>query len=315
MINYTIRRILSAIPTLLVVAVMIFFLIRCVPGSPALTMLGDEATVEEIAAMEEEMGLDQPVVVQFVKWIGNILKGDFGTSIYYEKPVLEVIFSRMQPTVILVIYAMIIGIVIGVSLGMLAAIYRNSWIDKVCMVLSTLGISLPGFWLGLNLVLLFAVTLGWFPSVGYVYIEEGGLLETLRYLTLPAVALGLQRSASLARITRSSMLEVLNEDYIRTARAKGLPTRRVICLHALKNSMNQILTQIGISIAHLLGGSIVIENIFTIPGLGRLAYDAITRRDYPLIQGQILYIAFIYVFINLIVDLLYKFFDPRIEFK
>lgn len=315
MINYTIRRILSAIPTLLVVAVMIFFLIRCVPGSPALTMLGDDATVEEIAAMEEEMGLDQPVVVQFVKWIGNILKGDFGTSIYYEKPVLEVIFSRMQPTVILVIYAMIIGIVIGVSLGMLAAIYRNSWIDKVCMVLSTLGISLPGFWLGLNLVLLFAVTLGWFPSVGYVYIEEGGLLETLRYLTLPAVALGLQRSASLARITRSSMLEVLNEDYIRTARAKGLPTRRVICLHALKNSMNQILTQIGISIAHLLGGSIVIENIFTIPGLGRLAYDAITRRDYPLIQGQILYIAFIYVFINLIVDLLYKFFDPRIEFK
>lgn len=315
MLNYTIRRLIASIPTLLVVAVMIFVLIRMIPGNPALVMLGDDATPEEIAAMEQRLGIDQPIFVQFTRWTGNLLKGDFGSSIYYRKPVMQVIFSQLEPTLLLVAYAMTICLLVGIPLGVFAAVNRNGLIDRLCMGLSMIGISMPGFWLGLNLVILFAVKYSLFPSVGYSMIREGGLLESLRYLTLASVALGLQRSASIARVTRSSMLEVLNDDYIRTARAKGLFERRVIGLHALKNAANPILTQAGISIAHLMGGSVVIENVFNIPGIGRLAFDSIARRDYPTIQGHILFVAAAYVFINLAVDLLYKFFDPRVEYK
>lgn len=315
MVNYTIRRLISAIPTLLIVSVMIFFLIRCVPGNPALTMLGDDATAEEIAAMEVEMGLDQPVAVQFVKWAGNAIRGDFGNSIYYEEPAMDVVTSRLESTWMLVVLAMCVSVLIGVPLGITAAVHRNGIMDKACMVLSMIGISMPGFWLALNLVILFAIKVPIFPAVGYSYISEGGIVQSLKYLLLPAIALGLQRSASLARITRSSMLDVLNSDYIRTARSKGLRQRAVIGVHALKNSMNQIITQLGISIAHLLGGAIVMENVFNIPGLGRLAFDSIVRRDYPVIQAHILYVACIYVLVNLVVDLLYKVFDPRIEYK
>lgn len=315
MINYTIRRLISAIPTMFIVAVMVFFLIRCVPGNPALTMLSDDATVEEIADMEIKMGLDQPVVVQFGKWLGNAVRGNFGDSIYYDQPAMDVVMSRLESTWMLVILVMCISMLIGVPLGILAATHRNGILDKLCMVLSMIGISMPGFWLALNLVILFAIKLPIFPAVGYAYISEGGLMQSLKYLLLPAIALGLQRSASLARVTRSSMLDVLNSDYIRTARSKGLGEKAVIGIHALKNAMNQIITQIGISIAHLLGGAIVMENVFNIPGLGRLAFDSIVRRDYPVIQAHILYVAFIYVIVNLVVDLLYKFFDPRIEYK
>ena len=222
MINYTIRRLISAIPTMFIVAVMVFFLIRCVPGNPALTMLSDDATVEEIADMEIKMGLDQPVVVQFGKWLGNAVRGNFGDSIYYDQPAMDVVMSRLESTWMLVILAMCISMLIGVPLGILAATHRNGILDKLCMVLSMIGISMPGFWLALNLVILFAIKLPIFPAVGYAYISEGGLMQSLKYLLLPAIALGLQRSASLARVTRSSMLDVLNSDYIRTARSKGL---------------------------------------------------------------------------------------------
>lgn len=315
MISYTIRRVISAIPTLLIVAVMIFVLIRMVPGNPAVVMLGSEATQEMITDMEQQLGIDKPVPVQFARWAGNIIRGDLGDSLYYRKPVLNVIFSQLEPTLLLVIYAMVICIALGVPLGIIASVYRNSILDRACMTLSMLGISMPGFWLGLNLVILFAVKINMFPSVGYVMIREGGLLESLRYLTLPAVALGLQRSASIARVTRSSMLEVLGNDYIRTARSKGLGEGRIIGLHALKNAANQIVTQVGISIAHLMGGSVVMENVFNIPGIGKLAFDSIARRDYPTIQGHIIFVASVYIFINLAVDLLYKFFDPRVEYK
>lgn len=315
MINYAIRRVISAIPTLLVVAVMIFLLIRMVPGNPALVMLGDEATAEEVAAMEQRLGIDQPIPVQFARWAGNMLQGDFGDSLYYRRPVLRVIFSHLEPTVLLVAYAMVICLILGIPLGVAAAVYRNSLLDRGCMMLSMLGISMPGFWLGLNLVILFSVKISLFPSVGYMMIREDCLLSSLKYLTLPAVAMGLQRSASIARVTRSSMLEVLNNDYIRTARSKGLGESRVIGLHALKNAANQILTQAGISIAHLMGGSVVIENVFNIPGIGKLAFDSIARRDYPTVQGHIIFVAAVYVFVNLAVDLLYKFFDPRVEYK
>lgn len=315
MLKYTIKRLISAIPTILVVSVLIFVLVRFIPGSPAQVMLPDDATPEEVAALEAQMGLDQPVPVQFVKWIGNAIRGDLGESLYYNTPVVDLLVDRLGPTLLLVTYAMTIAILIGVSLGVIAAVNRGHILDKVAMILSIVGISMPGFWIALNLVIKFSVQMdGAFPSVGYATIDEYGIGVTLWYLTLPAVAMGLQRSASIARVTRSSMLDVLGEDYIRTARAKGLRERAIIGLHALKNAANPILTQIGISVAHLMGGTVVMEKLFNIPGLGRLAFDSVTRRDYPTIQGHILFVAVIYVFVNLAVDLLYKVFDPRIKY-
>lgn len=315
MLKYTLRRILAAIPTLLIVGAMIFILIRCVPGNPAQVMLPDDATAEEIAAMEVKLGLDKPYIVQFTQWIGNAIKGDLGESLYYHEPVLDLIVERLEPTWLLVLYGMTIAILLGVTLGVVAAMHRNRFLDKLCTTVSVFGISMPGFWIGMNLVILLAVKNPIFPSSEYVPLSEGSLSTTLYYLTLPAIAMGLQRAASLTRVTRSSMLDVLGSDYIRTARAKGLKERTIICLHALKNAANPIMTQIGISIAHVMGGSIVIEKLFNIPGIGRLAYDSVTRRDYPMIQGHVLFVAVIYVGINLIVDLLYKAFDPRIKFN
>lgn len=315
MLKYTLRRILAAIPTLLIVGAMIFILIRCVPGNPAQVMLPDDATAEEIAAMEVKLGLDKPYIVQFTQWIGNAIKGDLGESLYYHEPVLDLIVERLEPTWLLVLYGMTIAILLGVTLGVVAAMHRNRFLDKLCTTVSVFGISMPGFWIGMNLVILLAVKNPIFPSSEYVPLSEGSLSTTLYYLTLPAIAMGLQRAASLTRVTRSSMLDVLGSDYIRTARAKGLKERTIICLHALKNAANPIMTQIGISIAHVMGGSIVIEKLFNIPGIGRLAYDSVTRRDYPMIQGHVLFVAVLYVGINLIVDLLYKAFDPRIKFN
>lgn len=315
MLKYTLRRILAAIPTLLIVGAMIFILIRCVPGNPAQVMLPDDATAEEIAAMEVKLGLDKPYIAQFTQWIGNAIKGDLGESLYYHRPVLDLIVERLEPTWLLVLYGMTIAILLGVTLGVVAAMHRNRFLDKLCTTVSVFGISMPGFWIGMNLVILLAVKNPIFPSSEYVPLSEGSLSTTLYYLTLPAIAMGLQRAASLTRVTRSSMLDVLGSDYIRTARAKGLKERTIICLHALKNAANPIMTQIGISIAHVMGGSIVIEKLFNIPGIGRLAYDSVTRRDYPMIQGHVLFVAVLYVGINLIVDLLYKAFDPRIKFN
>lgn len=315
MLRYIFRRFLTAIPTLLVVAVLIFVLIRCIPGNPAQVMLSEDATNEEVAAMERKLGLDQPIFVQFIKWISNAIRGDFGKSLYYNEPVLGILAARLGPTMLLVLYAMLIATTLGVGLGVIAAVNRGHIIDQIAMVISIVGISMPGFWIGLNLVIFFSVKNPIFPSVGYVTVAEGGLSQALYYLTLPAVALGLQRSASIARVTRSSMLDVLGNDYIRTARSKGLGNKKIIGLHALKNAANPIITQIGISVAHLMGGSVVMEKLFNIPGIGRLAFDSISRRDYPTIQGHILFVAVIYVFVNLLVDLLYKVFDPRIKYN
>ena len=315
MLKYTLKRLLSSIPTILVVAVLIFGLVRLIPGSPARNMLGEDATEEEVLALEHKMGLDQPIVVQFGRWIGDALRGDLGDSLDYNRPVTDILLERVGPTFLLVIYAMIIATLIGVSLGVIAAVTRGRLPDKLAMILSTVGISMPGFWLALNLVILLAVKNPIFPSVNYMPVAEVGLLGTLWYVTLPSLAMGLQRSASIARVTRSRLLGVLGEAYLRTARSKGLGERTVIAVHALKNAANPIMTQIGISIAHLMGGSVVMEKLFNIPGLGRLAFDSITRRDYPTIQGHILFVAVIYVFVNLVVDLCYKIFDPRIKYN
>lgn len=315
MAKYILKRIIAAIPTLIVVSVLIFGLIRFIPGSPAQVMLGDDATPDEIAAMEVKLGLDQPIVVQYAKWMGGALTGDLGDSIYYHAPVLKIITERLEPTWLLVVYSILIGTILGLFFGIIAALNRNRFLDKLCMVLSILGISMPGFWIGMNLIIFFAVKQSLFPSVGYVSIADGGLGQTLYYLTLPAFAMGIQRSASIARVTRSSMLDVLGDDYIRTAKAKGMKKPKIIFVHALKNAANPILTQIGISVAHLMGGSVVIEKLFNVPGIGRLAYDSISRRDYPAIQGHVLFVAAIYVLINLVIDLLYKVNDPRIKYN
>ena len=315
MVKYVLKRIIAAIPTLLIVSVLIFGLVRFIPGSPALVMLGDDATPEDIAAMEVKLGLDKPIVVQYAKWMGGVIRGDLGESLYYHEPVLKIITERLEPTWILVVYSITIGTVLGLFFGIIAALNRNHFLDKLCMVLSILGISMPGFWIGMNLIILFAVRQPLFPAVGYISVAEGGLAQTLYYLTLPAFAMGIQRSASIARVTRSSMLDVLGEDYIRTAKAKGMKKPKIVFVHALKNAANPILTQIGISVAHLMGGSVVIEKLFNIPGIGRLAYDSISRRDYPTIQGHVLFVAAVYVVVNLVIDLLYKVNDPRIKYN
>lgn len=315
MFNYTVRRLISAVPILFIVVFIVFFLVHLIPGDPASVMAGPEATADEIAELRSKLGLDEPLPLQFGKYVANLFRGDLGDSLHYNKPVVTALLERIEPTLIIVLYSISVASLIGIPLGVVAAIYRNRFIDKLAMVLSMVGVSTPGFWLGLNLVLLFCVYNKVFPSVGYIPIEEGGLLMSLYYLTLPSLALGLQRSASIARVTRSSMLDVLNNDYVRTARSKGLAERTVIFKHALKNAMIPILTQIGMSFARLAGGAVVIETIFNIPGVGQLAFDSIKRRDYPLIQGHILCIAAAYILINLVIDLLYKFFDPRVNYN
>lgn len=315
MIEYTIRRIIAAIPVIFIVGLIVFFIVHMIPGNPVAVMLGDEATQEEVEALTEKLGLNEPLPTQYIRWMKNALRGDLGDSLYYNRSVIEALLDKMEPSLLLVAYAMIIAIIVGMPLGIVAAINRATLLDKFCMVISMIGISMPSFWLGMNLVVLFAVKSSLFPSVGYIPISEEGIISSLYFLTLPALALGLQRSASIARVTRSSMLEVLNNDYVRTARAKGLNEYYVIVKHALKNALIPVITQIGISFAHLAGGAVAIETIFNIPGVGSLAFESIKRRDYPMIQGHILLVAAIYIFVNLIVDLLYKYVDPRIDYS
>jgi len=312
--DYTIRRLISAIPVLFVVGFVVFFIVHLIPGNPVMVMLGDDATKEEVAALTEKLGLNEPLPTQYIKWMGNVLRGNLGDSIHYNRPVTEALLDKAEPSMILVVYAISISVIIGIPLGIIAAINRAKLLDRLCMIVSMIGISTPGFWLGMNLVILFAVKNRVFPSVGYIPISEKGILTSLYFLTLPALALGLQRSASIARVTRSSMLDVLNNDYVRTARAKGLSEYYVIVKHTLKNAMIPVLTQIGISFAHLAGGAVAIETIFNIPGVGSLAFESIKRRDYPMIQGHILVVAAIYILVNLIVDLLYRYVDPRIDY-
>jgi len=313
MLRYVVRRILSSIPVIIIVGVFAFFLIHMVPGNPAYLILGNEATPEQVAVLTAKLGLDQPLPIQFWRWATSCLRGDLGDSLFYNMSVTQVLTSKFEPTLIIVIYAMIVAMLTGIPLGIVSAIYRDRWPDRLCTGISMIGISMPGFLIGLFGVMIFAIELRMFPSVGYVPIKEAGFFTSVFwYLSLPSITLGFQRAASLTRVTRSSMLEVLGSDYVRTARAKGLSEWSVILVHGLKNAMNQILTQLGFSLAQLAAGVVVIENLFNIPGMGSVAYYGLIRRDYPLIQGYILLIAVVYVGINLLVDISYRIFDPRI---
>jgi peptide/nickel transport system permease protein len=313
MIGYLLRRILATVPVLLFVAVLVFLLLQLTPGDPAVLIAGDYATTQQIEAIRHQLGLDRSILEQLAGWFARLARGDLGVSIFSQLPVTTLIGQRIEPTLLLSLYTVILSIAFAIPLGVVAAYRAGGWLDRVVMGFAVMGFSTPVFVVGFLLVYVFALTLGWFPTQGYVPVAEGWG-AALRSLTLPAITLALLYAALLARVTRASMLEVLAEDYMRTAHAKGLGPRPVLMRHALKNTAVAIVTVIGVGVAALLGGVVVTETVFNIPGLGRLTADAILRRDYPVVQGLILLFACIYVVINLLVDLSYLLFDPRIRY-
>ena len=311
--GYFLRRLAATLPVMAVVAVVVFLLIHLSPGDPAALIAGDLATTEDIARLRVALGLDQPLWKQFLLWTGRILTGDLGTSIFTNVPVTQLLAQRLEPTLSIAFITMALAIVLSIPLGTLAACKAGAWIDRAVMVFAVLAFSVPVFLVGYLLIYGFAIQLGWFPVQGYVRLAEGGVGGWLRSLVLPCTNLALLYMALLTRMTRATVLEVLQEDYIRTARAKGLGVLAVVG-HALRNAAVPIATTIGVGIALLIGGVVVTESVFSIPGLGRLTVDAVLARDYPTIQAVILLFSFVYVLINLLVDVAYTLFDPRIRY-
>ena len=310
---YLVRRLLSVIPVMAVVVTVVFLLIHLIPGDPASAMLGPDATLAQIEATRVQFGLDRPLYEQLFKFYGRILRGDLGRSYFLDRPVAQALYERVEPTLLLTFSALFVAVAIGVPSGLIAGACPGSMWDRVLMIGALLGVCIPGFWLGLNFIYLFAVRLGWLPAGGYtsLWVDPWA---AVRYMVLPAVSLGFSQSALIARIARSCMLEVLQQDYIRTARAKGVSQRAVVSVHAFRNALVPVVTVIGITMAILIGGAVVTEIVFNIPGLGRLVISAILRRDYPVVQGVVLVTAAAYVLINLVVDVLYAFIDPRIRY-
>ncbi len=311
--RYTIQRLLAMVPVLVVVAIVTFSLIHITPGDPVALMAGDEATPEQKEAIRKDMGLDKPIYQQLVIYFADILRGDLGESIFNKFKVTTLISQRLEPTLFIAVFSQLVSIIIAIPLGILAAWKANTWVDRVVMVIAVLGLAIPSFWLGANLIWVFAVKLHWFPAFGYIPISEG-IVPWIKSITLPSISVGFISAALIARMTRASMLEVLREDYVRTARAKGLGEQAVLLGHAFKNASIPVVTIIGIGIAGLVSGLVVTEAVFGIPGVGRLIVDAVNRRDYPVIQGVILMFTVAYVLINLVVDLIYGYLDPRIRY-
>lgn len=296
-----------------VVAFVVFLLLYLTPGDPAAILAGDAATTDDIRRVREALGLDRPFLIRFGEWAGALLRGDLGTSIFTKLPVTRLIAQRIEPTLALTLCTLVVAVAVALPMGVVAASRAGSWIDRSVMAFTVLGFSLPVFVLAYILIMVFSIELDWLPVQGYRPIRDG-VWEWLRHLILPSLALGTVYMALIARITRASMLDVLSQDYIRTAQAKGLTQESVLVGHALKNAAVPIMTVVGIGIALLIGGAIVTETVFAIPGIGRLTVDAILRRDYPIIQGVILIFSAAYVLINLAVDLSYMIFDPRIRY-
>ena len=306
MINYIIRRLLLTIPTIIGIITITFLLMYVVPGDPVRILMGQRGDPETIAMIRKQMGLDDPLPVQYFRFLGNILRGDFGRSYATNRPVLPEILSRFPATLKLALASMLVASIIGLTAGIVSATRQYSFFDYSSMVVALMGVSAPVFWVGLLLMWIFGYTLGWLPISGY-----GGA----SYLILPAIALGVRPAAYIARMTRSSFLEVLRQDYIRTARAKGLPERKVIYVHAMRNTLITVITVLGMELASLLSGAVLTETIFAWPGIGRLSVDAIIKRDHPMVQGTVLFTAIIFIFANLIVDISYAFLDPRIRYE
>ena len=313
MFSYILRRVLATIPVMAIVALFVFSLLYIAPGDPAAVIAGDQASPDDVEKIRRSLGLDRPFLVRFAEWTWQLLHGNLGTSMFTGLPVTELIRQRIEPTLSLMLVTLILAVSAAVPMGVLAAWKVGSWIDRTLMALSVVGFSVPVFVVGYMLAYWFALILDWLPVQGYTPLSKG-FWPWLENLILPSIALGFVYIALIARITRATMLEVLSQDYIRTARAKGLGERSILFIHALKNAAVPIVTVIGIGVALLIGGAVVTESVFAIPGLGRLTIDAIVRRDYPLIQGIVLMFSFIYVLVNLAIDIAYMALDPRIRY-
>jgi peptide/nickel transport system permease protein len=313
MLAYVVRRIIATIPVMAVVALVVFSLLYIAPGDPAAIIAGDQASPADIEHIRQNLGLDRPFVVRFGEWVWQILHGDLGTSIFTNLPVTTMMAQRFEPTLSLMVITLCLAIIVAVPMGVLAAWKAGTIIDRLIMAFAVFGFSVPVFVIGYLLAFVFALQLEWLPVQGYTPLSQG-IWPWFQNLILPAVALGCVYIALIARITRAAMLEVLQQDYIRTARAKGVGQRGILFVHALKNASVPIVTVIGIGIALLIGGAVVTESVFAIPGLGRLTVDAILRHDYPVIQGIVLLFSFIYVLVNLAIDLVYTLLDPRIRY-
>jgi peptide/nickel transport system permease protein len=313
MLAYILRRLASTVLVMGIVAVFVFLLLHLSPGDPAAIIAGDNATAEQIQGIRKQLGLDDPLPVQFFRWVAAVLQGDLGISIFSNEPVAKLISQRIEPTLSLALTTLIVAVTLAVSFGVLAAWKVGTWVDRSLMVLSVIGFSVPVFVVGYMLIYVFSINLRWLPVQGYSPIDQG-FGPWIERLVLPSIALGLAYVALIARITRTSMLEVLAEDYIRTARAKGVANHSMLLKHALKNAGVPIVTVIGIGVALLIGGVVITETVFNIPGVGRLVVDAISKRDYPIIQGVILIFSGVYVLVNLLVDMSYTLLDPRIRY-
>jgi peptide/nickel transport system permease protein len=311
--TYLIRRFLWMILVVIGVSIVVFGLIHITPGDPAQIMLGPNAGIEEVQALRRQLGLDQPVALQYGIWASRVVRGDLGDSIVLRRPVLGEITSRFQNTALLAGAAIVISFTLGTALGVLSAIRRGSALDRFVMLSATFGLSLPSFWFGLMLIILFSVRLGWLPGTGMTSaVDGGGAVDVAKHLILPAIALAVVPLAVIARYTRSAMLEVLGQDYVRTARAKGLNERSVTWGHVFRNTLVALVTMLGLQVGFLLAGAVYIENVFSWPGIGQMLVDAILKRDFPLVQGGVLLVATVYVLVNLLTDLLYAVLDPRI---
>jgi peptide/nickel transport system permease protein len=312
-LRFVVRRLLTTIPVMAIVALFVFSLLYIAPGDPAAVIAGDQASPQDVERIRLSLGLDRPFLVRFVEWAGLVLQGDLGTSMFTGLPVTELIKQRIEPTLSLMVVTLAFAILVAVPIGVLAAWKAGGLLDRLFMAFAVLGFSVPVFVVGYLLAYIFALQLDWLPAQGYTPIAHG-VWPWFECLILPAIALGFVYIALIARTTRAAMLEVLSQDYVRTARAKGLGEGGILFLHALKNAAVPIVTVIGIGVALLIGGAIVTESVFAIPGLGRLTIDAILQRDYPLIQGIVLMFSMVYVFVNLAVDLIYTLMDPRIRY-
>lgn len=310
MVKYSLKRILELIPTIFIVVFIVFVVTRVIPGDPAAVMLGPQASVEAVEELRESLGLNDNILVQFGRYLKGVIQGDLGKSYYYNQPVTKLISERFPNTLVLAIVSIIIGLLVGIPVGVVSATKQYSAFDYISMILALIGISVPIFWLAMMAVLLFSVNLGWLPSVG---MGEGSFIDIVKHLILPSLCLATGPTATFARFTRSSMLDITKQDYIKTARAKGLKEKLVIWKHAFKNALPPIITIAGMQFSSLLSGAVLTETIFSWPGLGKLIVDAIQNRDYTLVQGSVVYIAFIYIIVNLIVDICYALLNPKVK--